>query len=488
VSALAIGRGRALTALVCTSVLAAGVALGGPESRAQDPAARGLTQPNVIVVMTDDQNVRDLRIATPETKRRIGGRYGTQFRNAFATFPLCCPSRVSIITGRYAHNHGVVGNNPPDGGLPAYRGTIHEATSAAVALDAAGYKTAWIGKYLNAYLGASREKPPYVSPGFDHWRAASAPRTYYNWTQVIGDRIKLWDRSERSYQTDVYSRQASRFVSTAAKKGQPFFLMLAPFAPHIETRGFHPPINPRPPRRYREKFRRKRLPQPPNFNEADVSDKPTWIQDAPRLDAADRKRIRDQHRNRLGTMAAVDDMVVKLLATLRERRVLGRTLIIFMSDNGYLLGEHRQLGKSKTYDGAVKIPLLMRGPGVPRGEVVRSPAANIDIAATIYDFTGVVPLAPRDGVSLLDVAGDPAEFSDRELVLQTARGFALRTPDYLYSEQEDDLGVPQYELYDLDADPYQLESVHNDPDYAAIRAQLAARLANLRNCSGNACH
>jgi N-acetylglucosamine-6-sulfatase len=458
--------------IVGACVVAAGAQSAAPRA--------GTGQPNVLVVMTDDQRLSDLAKAMPRTLRRIGER-GTRFTDAFATFPLCCPSRASYLTGQYAHNHGVRNNHPPLGGVQAF----DDSATLATALDAAGYYTGWVGKYLNGYRSLAREDPPYVPPGYDWWRAASVPRTMYGWEQVIGNRLRRWGFTNRDYQTDVYARQAEGFVDEAARKGEPFFLTVGAFAPHVETRQFDGDHDPRPARRHRGAFANAPLPRPPSFNEADVSDKPAPVAGAPPLRQAARNDIRDANRDRLASLLAVDDLVVGVLGALRRNELLGSTLVIFTSDNGYLLGEHRLRGKDRIYDPASRVPLLMRGPGVPL-RTVRAPVANIDVAATIYDRTQVTPATQQDGVSLLDVAAAPGAYADRELLIETVRGTSLRTRRWAYAELETTLGT-EFELYDLANDPHQLRSRHADPAYQDVRDDLEDRLDDLRDCEGGEC-
>ena len=459
------------------AVLAATLVASGESSSA---AQQGGAARNVVVVMTDDQRLSDLRKAMPRTKRRIGKR-GVTFRNAYATFPLCCPSRATYLTGQYAHNHGVVSNNPPDGGVQAF----DDSATTAVALDAAGYRTGWVGKYMNGYRGLGSQDPPYVPPGFDWWRAATLVTRMFGWQQVVAGKLKKWGHRDRHYQTDVYARQAVRFLRQSADEEEdPFFLTIAPFAPHIENRRRGAQRNPRGAPRHRREFKSERLPRPPSFNEQDLSDKPSFVQARPKLGRSGRHRLLDSNRDRLRSLLAVDDLVVDVLKALRSNGLADDTLVIFTSDNGFLLGEHRLEGKSFMYDESAQIPLLMRGPGVGSG-AVSSPVGNVDLAATIYDWTGVAPALEQEGLSLLAVAGDPGSFSGRELVLQTRTGFGLRTRDWLYAEHETDEGTER-ELYQR-SDRFQLSSVHNDPAHAAARAQLAARLAVLRDCSGSEC-
>ena len=457
------------------TTLAVALAVNGTGSAAQGSEPR-----NVLVVMTDDQRLSDLAKAMPRTKKRIG-RKGVVFRNAYATFPLCCPSRATYLTGQYTHNHGVVSNNPPDGGAQAF----DDSATTAVGLDAAGYRTGWVGKYLNGYRPFANQKPPYVPPGFDWWRAAALVTRMFNWQQVIGDRLKKWGKRDRDYQTDVYTRQAVRFLRQSGRTGDPFFLTIAPFAAHVENRRRPADHNPRGAPRHRRAFTSERLPRPPSFNEQDVSDKPSFIRSKPKLGASNRHRLRDQNRDRLRSLLAVDDLVVRVMRELRSAGLTDDTLVIFTSDNGFLLGEHRVDGKNFMYDEATKVPLLMRGPGIGR-RVVTAPVGNVDLAATIYDWTGTAPALPQDGVSLLDVASDPSAFSGRELVLQTRTGFGVRTRDWLYAEHQTEAGT-EIELYPR-SDRFQLRSLHESAEHADTLEDLAQRLDDLRDCAGAECH
>lgn len=468
-----------MAAAVAVLAVALGVLLGG------GPAAAGPVDPvNVVVVMTDDQRVSDMSVM-PQTRRLIG-KEGTRFTRSFATFPLCCPSRATFHTGLYAHNHGVTDNNPPNGGAGVFRDTGLIDDTTAVALQAQGYRTGFFGKYMNGYPALAKDL--YVPPGYTQWAGIASAGRMYNWRQLIEDRIVKHGFDTSDYMTDVLKRQSARFIEASASKGQPFFLSVATLAPHGETR-FAGSVNrnPRPAKRHRDAFVDDPLPRPPSFNERDVSDKPEGIRNRPRLDRAERQRVRRWNNDRRASLLAVDDLVARLVETLAQSGELDNTLFMFTSDNGFLLGEHRlAITKARAYEESARVPLLVRGPGIPVGTTVRVPVGNIDLAPTIYAATGVAPLLEQDGLSLLDIASDQWSYEDRELVIETINDVGLRTSDYLYVEH----GTPatEFELYDLDVDPYQLESVHDDPSYADERFELAARLAALRDCEGEQCH
>ena len=450
----------------------AAFALGGGEASAQDPGGAGAAgPPNVVVVMTDDQDARSVRVM--ETISRIGRR-GTTFENFFATFPLCCPSRATFFTGQYAHNHGVRDNRPPDGGYRAF----DDRGSLAPTLQAAGYRTGFVGKYLNGYgdprLGGD---PDEIPRGWTEWYGKTEGELY-DYTLNENGRLRHYGDDRRDYQTDVLARKAVGFIGRSARRHAPFFLTLSTQAPHDEE--FAPP---RPAPRHRGAFRDEPLAAPPSFNERDVSDKPSFVSEHPRLTRQAIDRLRRLYRARLASLLAVDEAVARLLEELRRTGELSNTLVIFTSDNGYLLGEHRLSRKTLLYEESAKVPLVMRGPGVPAGATLPQVTGNIDLAPTILDVADVEPRLVMDGRSLLPLAADPALSDGRDMLLENDRSLAVRTSRFMYAEHPDG----EVELYDLDRDPYQLVSRHGDPSYNAVQRQLAARLMELEGCGGEQC-
>jgi N-acetylglucosamine-6-sulfatase len=462
--------------------------------------ATGSTRPNVLVIMTDDQDPASVSVMKAVERELVAK--GVTFANDYATTPQCCPSRVSFQTGQYAHNHGVLDRHPPHGGYPAFAAQPRLIKNALpVALHDAGYRTGYVGKYLNGYgipdYGGTRSPGirRYVPPGWDRWYVPIDHSEYrmYGYHLNENGRPRSYGAAPADYQTDVFARKAQAFLHDSARQGQPFFLTVAPVAPHLESQ--HQQVgpheqgrDPRPAPRDVGRFGHRALPRPPSFNERNVSDKPSFVRRRSRLDGAHINRLRTIYRSRLESLLAVDDLVRGLVHELRATGELNRTYIVFTSDNGFLLGQHRLKGKSKAYEESVRVPLVIRGPGLPAGEVRDQLAANIDLAPTILDATGVRPRLRMDGISLLPLVQDPAAGGTRSLILEYLvhrDGFsALRTASgFVYVEYRDG----ERELYDLNTDPYELHNLAGKPGDAALQAKLARSLALLRHCAGQAC-
>lgn len=445
----------------------------------------GAARLNVVVVMTDDQTVADMK-ALPET-RRLVGKAGTTFSNSFVSYALCCPSRATFLTGQVPHNHGVMGNAPPAGGYAR----LKQAETLPVWLQAAGYRTAHLGKYLNGYgLGDPLEVPQ----GWTHWYGLVDPTTYRLYDYTVNDDgvLRTFGEGAADYQTDVLAAEAERVLRAWAGTGEPFFLSVAPLAPHFERlQPNGPSTPPRPAPRHAGRFAAEPLPDKPSFNEADLADKPPHLAPQRSLSTVDRARIEANHRARLASLLAVDDLVARVVRTLRETGALSRTVLVFTSDNGFFLGEHRiPDGKILPYEEAIRVPLLIRGGGFPAGRTADQPVSNVDLAATLLALTGASPGLILDGVNLLPLALDPARGRGRSLLVEGRRTSALRpsfeavrSGRYLWVEY----AYGGRELYDLKLDPDQLQNRADAPEYATVRADLAKQLARLRSCRGKSC-
>ena len=472
----------ALAALAGVALLASGPAAkhGQPPHAVAGKAAG--PRPNLVLVLTDDQTLESLRVM-PETQRLIG-EAGTTFTNAFVTYPLCCPSRATLLTGQYAHNHGVRGNQPPGGGA----GALDARETLPVWLQRAGYYTAHVGKYLNGY---GEVVPATVPPGWSRWLALVDPTTYsfYDYTLSDDGHLVHHGSGEADYQTDVRAAAAERVIRERAGRG-PFFLSVAPVAPHLELSDAGGKGRaPRPAPRHAGRFADEPLPAKASFDEADVSDKPGSLRRLPRLGAAARADVLRTYRAQLASLLAVDELVARLVAALEESGELDRTLVVFTSDNGFFHGEHRiRDGKFLPYEEAIRVPLLIRGGGFPAGAVADQLVANVDLAPTLLEAAGAAAGRRLDGVALQALAADERAGRGRALLLEGLEGnratyTAVRTERWLWVEYDDGAR----ELYDLAADPLQLRSRHAGKAFKDVRAELAERLARLRRCAGESC-
>jgi N-acetylglucosamine-6-sulfatase len=465
---------RKLLIPMLLAVLACCVA--GHSATSQATSLPAASRPNIVVVMTDDQTVESMR-AMPQVQADLA-QQGVTFENSFVTFPLCCPSRATFLTGQYPWNHHVLSNALPNGGYTR----LDHSNTLPIWLQRAGYQTGYIGKYLNGY--GTDVPPATVPPGWSEWYASVDPRTYFNYNFDLNENgaLVFYPKSESNYRTDVYARKATDFISRLAPAAQPFFLTVGPLAPHFEGLTTYP--NPRPAPRHEGAFANEPIPQTPAFNEGNVSDKPPDVRDQPRLGPDEIDRVTQAYRSRLASLLAVDEMVGDIVTALSQAGELDDTVIIFTSDNGYLLGEHRLVDvKTYPYEESIRVPLIIRGPGIPAGVVRSQPVANIDLAPTILDYAAANPGLRLDGVSLHKLIADPRLELGRGIGIRGYNFTAVRTNRYFYAEHKDG---PR-ELYDLHRDPHELRSLHADRRLSRTRASLRDLLNQLRSCKGKGC-
>jgi N-acetylglucosamine-6-sulfatase len=535
-----VGR-RLLLATLAAGALLAAIA---PATQARPAAANVDGRPNILVVMTDDMASTDLKFM-PNVERLLV-RQGTRFAGAVDSFPLCCPARATFITGQYAHNHDVGGNFYPYG----WYGMKHRGNTMPAWLQDAGYRTALIGKWLNGY--GARDAHGEVPRGFDTWRGLLdvSAYDYFNYVMNRDGKLATWGdgkfarklvkfanievipnpgglagvlakRNEvfgpppysywgthkpLNYSPDVTGRITRRLVYKERTKRQPFFIWWAPAAPHREdvatTLMGRAGPDPRPAPRYAQQSKQYVLPRPPSFNEPDIADKPSNIQDhAPTMSQAQIDQLELDYQGRAGSLRAVDDGVARLVATLKDTHQLRNTLIVFLSDNGWLQGQHRITGdKYLPYDESLRIPFVLRGPGVPADRTIHGQVSNIDFAPTLIDVAKATAGRVMDGVSLMPTVRHPRERPDRAIEIEALAPLfegnipinawdrpyhGVRTDRYTYVVYKE---TGDEELYDRRTDPYQLQNLADDPAYAAVKAHLAGKLAQLDDCRGNACN
>jgi N-acetylglucosamine-6-sulfatase len=417
------------------------------EARAQ------ATPPSVVLIVTDDQRY-DTLWAMDAVDRYLQAN-GVTFTRAFIPNSVCCPSRTSILTGNYSHTTGVWWNTPPYGGFSAFDDSVTIAT----ALHAAGYRTGLFGKYLNGYDGT------YLPPGWDRWFAFSQAESglYYGYTLNDNGILTNFGSDPEDYSTDVLGAEAVRFVRNVPLE-EPLFAVFTPFAPHG-------PSTPAP--RHVGDFGS----YDPEFNAAvnenDVSDKPPYIR---KQDQIDPGRLVGQWRRILESLQAVDEAVADLIRALDETGRLGSTMIVFTSDNGLALGEHRWLGKVVPYEGSIRVPMVIRYDPLTSQGHSEALVANVDLAPTFADLADV-PLE-TDGESLLPALSGARGFR-HALVLEhpdiTLPGYCgVRTAHAKYVRYADGF----QELYRLERDPRELR---NDLGPSPLRTRL--RLLARELCS-----
>lgn len=454
----------------------------------QDTSAQQF-RPNIIFVLTDDQDTSSLNIMPNVKKRLVQG--GKTFRRATFAYPLCCPSRATILRGQYPHNTSILDNEPPFGGHETFRSMGRAQSTYATWLKASGYNTGYFGKYMNGY-----DNETYIPPGWNRWVAADhAPAT-----MRVSDNGRLVDL-KGTYETfDLAMKNYSiKFLQNNLKSPRPLFMTVSFSAPHTEF-GI-----PKYERRYATRFSTSKLPKSPNFNEQDRSDKPEWVRRLPAVTPEMENKMTVQYRARLRSLLTIDNTVEEYIRVLWRNGELNNTYIFYFTDNGYHMGSHaipdvnRGIGgKSAPYTEDVEFPLIVRGPGIAPNTTDGNLVSNTDLAPTFADIASANPTYTPDGRSLLPLLhGENAPWRDALLVegkhdkpypeypegwLSTYK--VVRTIKYAYHYYPD---TAEEELYDLEADPYQLQSLHDDPAHADVKATLRSKLEALKDCAGDTC-
>jgi arylsulfatase A-like enzyme len=473
------------------------------------------TRPNIIFILTDDLDIEypdgSWIDHFPRLKSLLADQ-GTTFKNAFVSLSLCCPSRTSMLRGQYAHNTQIFTNAAPGGGFQKAHDQGLESSTFATWLHDAGYRTILLGKYLNGYPGDLGAK--YIPPGWDEWFSGEKNQyRQFNYTANDNGTIKTFGNAPEDYEQDVFRDKAIDFIRRAAQGGQPFFMWMPTYSPH-QPATFAP--------RYADAFPDATAPRPPTFNQADVSQQPSWVQNRPLLTDTQIASIDALYQKRLKSMLAVEDTVEAIIEALSDTHQLDNTYIFFGSDNGFHLGQHRlPAGKNTEFEEDLRVPLIVRGPAVPGGRVLEHLTLNIDFAPTFAELAGVAIPDFVDGRSLAPLLRRRAPSAE-----DWRKGFLLehgflqtgdvgQTPANVSNDVEPpdpfDLAVPQpkmpqpfqglhtrdlvyveyastgeREMYDLRHDPYEQTSSAASADPNLV-SRLAAWLNALRNCAGASC-
>ena len=454
-------------------------------------------RPNVIVIDTDDMNQSDIWVMQ-KTLALLGSR-GTTFSNSYVSYPLCCPSRATFLTGQYAHNHGVLTDQR--------FGDLDSSNTLAVWLRRAKYRTAMVGKYLNGY---GITQPRLIPPGWKQWFALThgTEQKRYKFDLNENGKIRYYPRKVRNYIDFVLDSKVNGLLKRWAPSPKPFFIYYNPNNPHGE-RALPPwsTRDPEPAPQYLGHFGDIPAPRYPNFDEADEADKPQIVRDLPRLSDAELADIDRRYRGRIESLLSVDDEVARIVGLVRKYGDKRKTLFIFTSDNGLQMGAHRIEFKNYLYEESERVPLIIRGPGFPAGVTRDQLVANIDLAPTIVKLTRARPARVMDGMPLQPLAQDSSVEANRDLLFESFdlgetnfqdQSFGIRRGQWAYNEYFPVGNGPlsdHAELYNLTTDPYELHNLLYDPPGptdpsptdVALASELSARLTQLRNCSGATC-
>ncbi len=523
------GGGRMVRVVAALAVCL--VVVGVPRAAAQDPAPRrgvikdpaaGSPAPNIVLIMTDDQDAQpDIMAAMPNLQGLVADQ-GMTFDSFFAPVPLCCPARAILLLGQYAHNSQILHNLMPIGGFQRFLELGLENTTIATALNDAGYRTALMGKYLNGYPLAGN--PTHVPPGWDEWYAAITDSAYgsFNYDMNENGVVVSYGNAPEDHISDVITAKAIDFITRTATLSPttPFFVQMNYLAPHS-------PAVPAP--RHLPLFPGAQTPRPPSFNESDMADKPSFMQTLPLISPGNIAGMDVFRRKQLQSIQAVDEGIAAVVQTLQDLGQLDNTYILFLSDNGLHAGQHRfPTGKGTPFEEDIKVPLVVRGPGVPAGVVRSELASMIDIVPTLAELGGATMAVAVDGRSLLPLLHssappavwrkvvllehwpqpstfvtdphpmaeppDPGDwflhallYGDSDAVqaptsVNTPDWTGLRAADYKYVRRV----ANARELYDIDQDRYELYSQHADAATTFVN-QLNARLDALFACAGATC-
>jgi arylsulfatase A-like enzyme len=536
-----VSRLRLLALVVSTLVVVAVAAMGirgtSEASQASEDAAAGEAsparqterapaaekRPNVVLILTDDLDM-SLMDYMPNVTRLIRDQ-GAELTNFYVEQSSCCPSRASILSGLYAHNHGVIGNVWPEGGYERWRDTEQD-NALPVWLQRAGYRSAMLGKYFNEYPFHPGSHLPdaekarlraYVPPGWQSWASPVQGNAYAQEHYKLNVDGQVDADFRDDYLDGWLGEWALALVNGAdgfdfARGGQ--FLYYASYSPHTPYAY---------PSRLEGSFANAQYPRTPDFGEADVTDKFGLTRTRPPLSTADQATIDETFRKRVRSVQVLDRNVARLVQALADQGALDNTYLIFTSDNGYLMGNHRrEIGKYNQFQGTVRVPFYVRGPGIAPGSTYDDVAGNIDIAPTIAEITGAPAPADVDGVSLLSRLEGGPELSRRYLLLgraltptntTAANGLEEAPETFVESSRSSELNdftgvtngryklirythLPHEELYDLKRDPYELTNLlaHDEASYRAMSPAgreavdtLRAALDRLVDCSGASC-
>jgi arylsulfatase A-like enzyme len=455
------------------------------------PFHQPVKHPNLLMVTVDDASWNTMRYM-PHLQRLMADQ-GLTLRNGLAPTPICVPARASLLSGQYAHNHGAVTINGEGGGVAAF----DEDRTLPVWLQQAGYRTMFVGKYLNGY--GEQDAPTYVPPGWTSWNGTVDPSTYNFTSPTVNENGTL--RTYHRYNTSVISDLSNRLVSQSAEVNRPWYMWVNYVAPHVgggteadDPASIYPddkqPVSTtRPAARDAGTFSWLGLDKGPDMFEKDTSDKVVIRATHTTWPAYRRHELQIAYDQRVESLQAVDRALARTFRTLRETHQLRNTYVVFTSDNGYVLGEHNLQGKLWYFRDITGVPMYIRGPGLPRGRVSRTPVTNADWAPTFAALAGATPTRTVDGVDVMPWLTSGARARPVPIEGYPVKGGL--TPLYTgvidgpWTWVQGRAG--RGELYRLSVDPYQDHNLAKDPRYQGQKRKLREMTKHYADCSGSTC-
>ncbi|RAH73838.1 sulfatase family protein [Aspergillus aculeatinus CBS 121060] len=476
--------------------------------------------PNFLFIMADDQDLKlDSLSYMPFTTKHMQDK-GMSFVNHFVTTALCCPSRVSLLTGRQAHNTNVTDVHPPWGGYPKFISQGFNDNYLPVWMQQAGYDTYYTGKLMNAQSVENYNKPH--AAGFNGSDFVLDPYTYDYMNATYQRNHDLPVSYLGRHTTEVLTEKAMGFLEDALAGERPFFLTVTPIAPHSNMNGTYGggagPLwmdEPIPEERHKHLFPDAKVPRTANFNPKEPTGV-SWIHELPYRNQSVIDYNDHYYRQRLRALQGVDELVDSLITRLEASAQINNTYIIYTSDNGFHISQHRlPPGKTCAFDEDIRVPFFIRGPGIPEGQEQDIVTTHIDIAPTLFslaslplrdDFDGTpMPVAEVEGTLHEHVAveywgqamleGGLSNLGTPTVPNNTYKAVRILSQEYnlFYSVWCNN----EHELYDLSTDPYQVNNLHPHVsttnvtilgfDIPAVIDRLDALLLVLKSCQGRTC-
>lgn len=474
--------GATLTLAACTT----GTTVPTETTYTPEPLSTTVgTGANILMITADDATATDLEYM-PQTQKLLVEQ-GTTFSSALSPTPICVPARATLLTGQYAVNHGALTIRGEQGSVLSF----DDEETLPVWLNQAGYETAFVGKYLNGY--GKETDQTYIPPGWSDWQGSIDFSTYNFSKTMINNNGTV--EHDKTYNTDGFAERVNEFIAEPERGDRPWYMWVNYVAPHnggpsdtddpIHWEGIGDDYikTTKPAKRHKDMFKNKDIPNTPDLFRNDPEQ--AFGRGAVERSKMNKKAVREAYQQRLESLQAVDEGVASHIKALRDSDQLQNTYIVFSSDNGYFIGQHNLVGKLLWYDESLNVPMVVRGPDVPRGVTSEVPVTGADLPVTFADIAGATPTREVDGENFLSLLAQ----KDTDRVVPIA-AWPVETdsdlPIYAGVRDGNDwkyvlLRSGKEELYDLKSDPYELNNLANNEGYANDLGRLRGLAEDLND-------